>query len=81
MNNSTLNKQDVINLAASPTPQNKAIIADKLSASYGNNNLSATERSLAEDIFRIMIKDTEIRVREALSNSLKKCLKNLHKIF
>lgn len=74
MNNSTLNKQDVINLAASPTPQNKAIIADKLSTSYGNNNLSATERSLAEDIFRIMIKDTEIRVREALSNSLKKCV-------
>ena len=74
MNNNILNKQDVINLAALPNSQNKAIIADKLGISYGNNSLSAAEKSLAEDIFRLMIKDTEIRVREALSNSLKKCV-------
>ncbi len=74
MNNTTLSKQDVINLAKEPSVQNKTIIANKLGVSYENEKLSALEKSLAEDIFRLMIKDAEIRVREALSESLKNCI-------
>ena len=78
MNNYNLTSEDVLTLSLNPSPENKSHIADKIGTMYSSDkqNLSQKIIRLAEDIFRIIVKDTETIVREALANSLKKC-KNL----
>jgi uncharacterized protein (DUF2336 family) len=46
-------------------------IADRLGVAYQHYKLSADERAIAEQIFRLLMQDTEIQVRAALSESLK----------
>lgn len=73
MNENSLNSQDVLNLAQNPSVENKSVIASKVSTLYNNRQITPNLIKLAEDIFRIMVKDTEIKVRETLANSLKNC--------
>ena len=73
MTENHLNSQDVADLANNPSTENKGIIAQKVCSVYNNRTITPASAKLAEDIFRIMIKDTEIKVREALSSSLKNC--------
>ena len=69
----SLNSQDLENLAQNPSSDNKGLIAKKVSAVYNSRMITPKAIKLAEDIFRIMIRDTEIKVREILSDSLKNC--------
>ncbi|MBE6452410.1 MAG: DUF2336 domain-containing protein [Alphaproteobacteria bacterium] len=73
METNKLTKQDIRILAEDPKPANKAIIAQKVSNYYKNSPISSLGINLAEDIFRIMLKDAEEKVRQALSESLKNC--------
>ena len=73
MKNESLNKEDVAKLAKESSIENKSQIAQKVGAYYGNPQISPQAAKLAEDIFRIMVRDTEIKIRETLSNSLKNC--------
>ena len=73
MSDSNLNKQDVDSLAENVSVENKSLIAHKVGDYYSKKNLSPQAKKTAEDIFRIMVRDTEIRVREALADSLKNC--------
>jgi len=66
-----LDSSDVARLLTEPTAQNRAVAASKVSEQFSAGNLSAEERKIAEEIFKIMVKDAEVRVREALSESLK----------
>lgn len=66
-----LNKADVARLLADPTPEARAETATKVAASFNPATLSDSERTLAEDIFRLMLKDAAVRVRQALSENLK----------
>jgi uncharacterized protein (DUF2336 family) len=68
-----LTKEDVNKLERSPDTENKSVLARKVGTYYRNVKISARAAKLAEDIFRIMIRDTEIKVREALSDTLKHC--------
>ncbi|CAA7625957.1 conserved hypothetical protein [Magnetospirillum sp. LM-5] len=65
----TLNEADVSRLLASPTPDVRAEIAGKIASQHPD--LSADQRRMAEEIFRLMVKDAEVRVREALAKQLK----------
>jgi uncharacterized protein (DUF2336 family) len=58
---------------ADPTPEARAETAAKIAGEYGTEALNDSERQLAEDIFRTMVKDAEVRVREALAAHLKAC--------
>ena len=69
----SLSTQDVIDLANNPSIENKGMIAQKISSVYNSRTITPAVAKLAEDIFRIMIRDTEIKVRETLSNCLKNC--------
>ena len=69
MSDSNLNKQDVDSLAENVSVENKSLIAHKVGDYYNKKNLSPQAKKTAEDIFRIMVRDTEIRVREALAGS------------
>lgn len=64
-----LREEDVARLLANPTGDQRAEIAEKIAGQHAE--LSDSERKLAEDIFRLMVKDAEVRVRAALSRQLK----------
>jgi uncharacterized protein (DUF2336 family) len=63
-----LNEEDVARLLANPSAETRVEIAEKIAGQHAQ--LSETQRKLAEDIFRLMVKDAEVRVREALSRQL-----------
>lgn len=71
MSKIALNKQDVEKLAKDPSAENKALTAQKVTSYYNDGNITEKGLKLAEDIFRIMVEDVEIKVREVLSESLK----------
>ena len=73
LDDDSLNNQDIATLAQDPSSDNKGMIARKVTSVYNSRRISSKAMKIAEDIFRIMIRDTEIKVREILSNCLKNC--------
>lgn len=69
--NSILTKEDIGKLSQNLNADNKAIAAQKVGAYYNDKNITVRGHLLAEEIFRILVKDVEVKVREALSDSLK----------
>ena len=66
-----LTSKDVAELLADPSAGARAETAAKLASEFRQGTLTESERSMAEDIFRIMVKDAELRVRLALAQNLK----------
>ncbi|WP_417317833.1 DUF2336 domain-containing protein [Emcibacter sp.] len=66
----TLSQTDVLKLLQDPSPDHRAEAAEKVSKHFSEGNLSPEEKKIAEDIFKAMVKDAEVRVRVALSASL-----------
>jgi len=66
-----LSQADVMALLEDASGSRRAETAKKIAVEFNQADLTETQRRLAEDIFRLMLKDAEIRVREALSNNLK----------
>ncbi|MCE2509985.1 MAG: DUF2336 domain-containing protein [Alphaproteobacteria bacterium] len=68
-----LTNADVAHLLSDPSETIRAETASKIAAQFESGRLSDTERELAEQIFRVMVQDAALRVREALSHHLKAC--------
>ena len=69
-----LSKIDVQRLLSDPSPDARADAAAKIATHYdATANFGEQEKKLAEEIFSIMCKDAEERVRMALSANLKEC--------
>lgn len=66
-----LSKSDVTQLLSNPSVEIRTNTAIKIAQQFEGEKLSDSERHIAEEIFRIMVKDAEIRVREALAENLK----------
>jgi uncharacterized protein (DUF2336 family) len=66
-----LSMDDVNRLTQDPSPVARAGTAIKLAQQFNSTNFSPIELKLAEEIFRVMARDAEVRVREALSAHLK----------
>jgi uncharacterized protein (DUF2336 family) len=66
-----LTKDDVAKLMANPSAEVRAETTAKIAAQFEVEALSPAERQIAEDIFRKLVKDVEVRVREALAAHLK----------
>ncbi len=62
---------DVERLASNPSAEARAETAAKLAGDYGRASLTTSELQLAQEIFRLMLHDAEVRVRKALSANLK----------
>ena len=71
MARNTLTEQDVAQLLADPSGDARADTAGKIAAGFNAGALTDEERHLAEEIFRLMVQDAEVRVREALAHNLK----------
>jgi len=67
----TFTSSDIQKLLNDPTPENRAEAAKKVGNTFNTGKMTDRERKIAEDIFKIMVKDAEERVRSALSDSLK----------
>lgn len=68
-----LTEADVRLLMQDPSADNRSRTAESLARQFGAGQLSEGERRLAEDIFRLLMKDAEVRVRESLSHQLREC--------
>ena len=66
-----LTNADVRKLLVDPSVENRAATAGKIAQSVETGALSPGERQIAEEIFRVMVRDAEVRVREALAESLR----------
>jgi len=68
-----LSQDDVARLMADPSPSVRAETTSKIAAQYDSRHprMSDAERKIAEEIFRKLAQDAEIRVREALAANLK----------
>lgn len=71
MSTGFLSNDDIAKLLADPSPDSRVETAAKVAAGFDRGSLSDKERGLAEEIFRIMLNDAEVRVREAISSNLK----------
>ncbi len=66
-----LSETDVVRLMADPSEANRAEAAAKVAQHFELSDIGPRERALAEQIIRLMTRDAAVRVRHALSNSLK----------
>lgn len=71
-----INREDVSELKKRPSVRNKSQIAFKVGKLYEQEKLTPNNRLLAEGIFRILLHDAAIKVRETLADTLKNA-KNL----
>lgn len=66
--------QDVAALMANPSSEAKLVLVEKLSHQYtsdGAEHFKENEAAVAEDIFRLLMKNAETHVRAALADNLK----------
>ncbi|GHF26241.1 hypothetical protein GCM10017044_21440 [Kordiimonas sediminis] len=70
-NDQALTSSDVARLLQDPSGENRAAAAAKVAMTFSGNDLSPSARKIAEDIFNVMVRDAEVRVRKALSENLK----------
>lgn len=63
--------EDLEGLARDPSSASRVTTAARLAADFDMGTFSPSEVALAVEIFRIMLKDAEVRVRQALSENLK----------
>jgi uncharacterized protein (DUF2336 family) len=66
-----LTHADVQRLLVDPSSDNRALTASKIGESFSKGKLSEAERAMAEDIFRLMMRDMEVKVRKTLSDNIK----------
>ncbi|NQU60474.1 MAG: DUF2336 domain-containing protein [Rhodospirillales bacterium] len=71
MTKKKLNQEDVAKLLSDPSAENRVDTAAKVAGDFNSGALSDSERQMAQEIFNVMVKDAEVRVREALAINLK----------
>jgi len=75
-----LSQEDVNRLLKEPSPHVRAEIASKLAHEIDSPKLTENEYNLAKEIMRLMAKDIEISVRQALSQSIKHAVRLPHDV-
>jgi len=66
-----LSQADVARLLEDPSAETRADTARKIAAKLDDTDLTEVQRRLVEDVVRAMVRDAEVRVRQALADSLK----------
>src|SRR5581483_10948882 len=68
-----LTPMDVRTLTEEPSAKVRGQLAGKIAMDYRSGNFTEAEAGIANDIFRILIKDIEKNVRQALAEQLAYC--------
>jgi uncharacterized protein (DUF2336 family) len=69
----SLSAKDVERLLNDPSPDHRSELAGKIASEFNTGALTASERQIAEQIFAVMVRDAEARVRKTLAENLKGC--------
>ena len=67
----SLSQEDIRRLLEDSSSQTRIDITNKISGAYGASALHAKELKVAEQIFRMLLRDTEVRVRASLADNIK----------
>jgi uncharacterized protein (DUF2336 family) len=70
-NNLILTPMDVERLLNDDSSDSRTDILEKISTNYNNEQFKGRERDIAEQIFRLLMKDVALRVRETLADRIK----------
>ncbi len=62
--------EDVERLMQDPSPASRSETAEKIATTFTTAELDPNERAIAEDIFRVLMRDAQARVRQALAENL-----------
>lgn len=66
-----LTASDVERLLKDDSPDSRASVLEKVTRHYNAEGFAERERDIAEHIFRLLMKDTALRVRETLADRIK----------
>ena len=66
----SITTSDIDLLIREPSAKRRAGVAEKLTLDYNSGRYSESEKDLAHDIFRLLLKDVETRVRKVIADSL-----------
>jgi uncharacterized protein (DUF2336 family) len=77
---SSLSQADVERLLAEPSASVRAEVAEKLAREIDSTALTEAELTLAHEIVRVMARDVETTVRQALSHSLRRAVRLPHDV-
>lgn len=75
-----ITREDIQLLVREPSAAMRSRIAQKITAGYGSGDFTESELTLANEIFRLLLKDTEMRVRKLIAEELKSCMHAPHDI-
>lgn len=75
-----ISREDIELLVREPSAAMRSRIAQKISSGYCTGDFSEGEVQLANEIFRLLLKDTEMRVRKVIAEELKHNLSVPHDI-
>ena len=75
-----LTAEDVRRLKADRTARTREWTAAKVADQFSHGELSDSEREIAEAIFRFLVRDVAVKVREALCQHLKECRRVPHDV-
>ncbi len=70
MSQTNVTGMDVRKLMQEPSGKARSMVASKLAVDYRSGHFSPSEMAIANDIFRILVKDIEKRVRQSIAEQL-----------
>ena len=75
-----ITQADVLALKSEPSATTRADLAQKVAQGFNANSFTVNEAVLAVEIFRLLLKDVEVKVRRALSENLKHNMRVPHDV-
>lgn len=75
-----ITREDIDLLVREPSPAARSRIAGKIAAGYNTGLFTEGETRLANEIFRLLLKDTEVKIRKMMSEALQSNLAVPHDI-
>jgi uncharacterized protein (DUF2336 family) len=78
--NMNITREDIDMLLKEPSVPMRMAIADKIGNGYNSGLFTEGENKLANEIFRLLLKDTQVKIRALMANHLKHSMQAPHDI-
>ncbi len=78
--NMNITREDIDMLIKEPSVSMRMGIADKIGNGYNSGLFTEGENKLANEIFRLLLKDTQVKIRQLIANHLKQSMQVPHDI-
>lgn len=75
-----ITREDIDLLVREPSPTIRVRVCEKIAGGYNSGLYTESETRLANEIFRLLLKDTEVRVRKLMAEELKSNMEVPHDV-